>query len=167
MTLAIVKSESYRMSADELALCLQHLARGYNPDWTYRDLWDHSPPLTFGEFLAQYADAIVAATAPTADRWRAGLSAELRQRQAELDQTARELRAALATLARPVEGLDEAARAELDSAKFNIVWQYGKAPVIASALAGVTRELRAIRKDQLEEAAAVVGMLAVNAQVRK
>lgn len=164
MTLAIVKAESYTMSADERARCLRHLARGYNPNCTYRELWPHSPPLTFGDFLKQYADVVIAATAPTADRWRVALSEELAQRKRELDQTARELRAALATLAEAQlpEGDERNAQAERQCA---VVSHYGKAFQITAALAIVTRELRALRKSQLEDAAAIVSMIASNAGV--
>ena len=164
MTLAIVKPESYRMSEDEQSRCLQHLARGYDPNATYRALWAHSPPISFGEFLEQYADVIVAVTAPTADRWRVALSEELAQRKRELDQTARELRAALATLAESTleEGPARDAQQERQCA---VVSHYGKAFQITAALAIVTRELRALRKSQLEDAAAIVSMIASNAGV--
>lgn len=165
MTLAIVKAEPYQLTADELARCLRHLTRGYNPDVTYRTLWPHSAPLTFNEFLRQYADAIVAATAPTAERWRSSLSVELRQRQRELDETARELRAALVTLAE--QPLDEGPeRLNQIARQVEITDMYGKAPAISAALVAITRELRAIRAGQLADAAAIVGMLAANAGAR-
>lgn len=169
MTTAIVKADSaYLLSADERARCLAHLSAGYSPAVSYRTLWPRGgAPLAFGDFLAQYADAIVASTSSTANAWRVGLSPELRQRQLELDASARELRSALEKLAAPIDpGLDDEARDALNSEKYNIVWHYGKAPAIVAALVAITRELRAIRAGQLADAAAIVGMLAANAGAR-
>ena len=163
----IVKVEAdYKLTEQDKVVCFEHLHCGYNPSVTYHKLWyKREAPITFGEFLEQYADLIVATTAGTADRWRVALGAELRQRQAELDASARELRAALATLAEsPLpEGSERDAQLERQCA---VTAHYGRGFQITAALAAVTRELRALRKGQLDEAAAIVGMLAVNANAR-
>lgn len=166
MTLAIVKAGDYQLTEGERAQCLQHLSKGYNPNVTYRQLWPHgAAPLTFGDFLNQYADVIIAATSLTADRWRVGLSAELRQRQAELDASARKLHAALVTLAEAPapEGEEREAQQERQCA---VVSHYGKAFQITAALVQITKELRAIRTQQLDDAAALVSMLASSAQAK-
>lgn len=166
MTLAIVKAGDYQLTEGEQAQCLQHLAKGYNPNVTYRQLWPHgAAPLTFGDFLKQYADVVIAATSMTADRWRVGLSAELAQRRRDLDQMARELCAAQATLAEaPLpEGDEREAQQERQCA---VVAHYGKGFQIAAALVQITKELRAIRTQQLDDAAALVNMLASTAQAK-
>ena len=160
---AIVKAGEYTLSADERARCIEFLQHGYGPQAIYATIWRSVPaPVPFNEFLRQFADAIVEATAPTVEHYRVTLAPELRRRQGELDQTARELRAALATLAEaPLEeGTEREAQQERQCA---VVSHYGKAFQIVAALAGITRELRALRADQLADAAAIVGMLAANA----
>lgn len=161
---AIVKADGYTLSADERARCIEFLQHGYAPQPIYATLWRNVPaPLTFQEFLRQFADAIVEATAPTVEHYRATLAPELRRRQAELDQTAIELRQALATLAEaPLPEGDEKREAQAER-QCAVVSHYGKAFQIVAALAGVTRELRALRADQLADAASIVGMLAANA----
>ena len=164
---AIVKADGYTLSAEERARCIEHLQHGYAPQPIYATLWRNVPaPLTFQEFLRQFADAIVEATAPTVEHYRVTLAPELRRRQAELDQTARELRAALATLAEaPLEeGNERDAQTERQCA---VVSHYGKGFQIVAALAGVTRELRALRASQLEDAASIVGMLASTAGMKR
>ena len=166
MTLAIVKAGEYQLTEGERAQCVQHLSKGYNPNVTYRQLWPHgAAPLTFGDFLNQYADVIIAATSLTADRWRVGLSAELAQRRRDLDQTARELRAALATLAEAPapEGEEREAQQERQC---GVVAHFGKGFQIAAALVQITKELRSIRTQQLDDAAALVSMLASSAQAK-
>ena len=165
---AIVKADGYVLSSDERVRCIEYLQHGYAPQPIYATLWrGGAPPLTFQEFLRQFADAVVEATAPTVEHYRVALAPELRRRQAELDQTARELRAALATLAEaplPEEDEKREAQAERQCA---VVSHYGKAFQIVAALAGITRELRALRAGQLDAAAAIVGMLASTAGAKR
>lgn len=84
---------------------------------------------------------MIAATSMTADRWRVGLSAELAQRRRDLDQTARELRAALVTLAEAPapEGDERDAQQERQCA---VVSHYGKGFQIAAALVQITKDQR-------------------------
>lgn len=163
---ALVKAGDYALNSDERARCIEYLQHGYGPQAIYSTIWRGAPPLPFGDFLRQFADAIVEATSATVEHYRVTLAPELRRRQTELDQTAVELRAALATLAEPPLPEGDERNAQF-ARQLSVTTDYGKGPAIAAALVAVTKELRALRAQQLDDAASIVNMLAANACAKR
>jgi hypothetical protein len=153
----------YKLSDIDKAKCFEHLQCGYNPAVSYRTLWHDLPPITYPQFLSQYGEFIVQVTRPTGDRWAvapdAAQLANLRriERCAEIAMQAVE-EVLVAEEPEPVEGQRFAPD---PFAKYHVLT---KLMAVLVQLAEFTFKAR---KRALEDAAAIVGMLAVNAGAKK
>ena len=154
----------YKLSDIDKAKCFEHLQCGYNPAVSYRTLWGHGeqPPLTYPQFLAQYGEFIVQVTRPTGDRWAvapdATQLANLRriERCAEIAMQAVE-EVLVADDPEPAEGMRP-----LDPfAKYHVLTK------LMAVLVQLAEFSAKGRKRALEDAAAIVGMLAANAGAKK
>ena len=154
----------YKLSDLDKAKCFEHLLNGYGPQITYKTLYGHGelPPCTFPVFLREYIEFIVQVTRPTGDRWAvapdAAQLANLRriERCAEIAMQA--IDEVLATdTPEPVEGQ----RAPDPFAKYHVLT---KLMTVVVQLAEFSAKAR---KRALEDAAAIVGMLAANAGAKK
>jgi hypothetical protein len=152
----------YKLTDIDKAKCFEHLQCGYNPAVSYRTLWHADPPLTYPQFLAQYGEFIVQVTRPTGDRWAVAPDAvqltNLRrvERCAEIAMQAVE-EVLAAEVPEPVEG----ARLPDPFAKYHVLTK------LMAVLVQLAEFSAKARKRALEDAAAIVGMLAVNAGVKK
>lgn len=152
----------YKLSDIDKAKCFEHLQNGYNPAVSYRTLWHSEPPLTYPQFLQQYGELIVQVTRPTGDRWAvapdAAQLANLRRVERCADIAMQAIDEVLATeTPEPVEGL----RAPDPFAKYHVLT---KLMAVVVQLAEFSAKSR---KRALEDAAAIVGMLAANAGAKK
>ena len=152
----------YKLSDIDKAKCFEHLQCGYNPAVSYRTLWHSEPPLTYPQFLAQYGEFIVQVTRPTGDRWAvapdAAQLANLRriERCAEIAMQAVE-EVLIAEEPEPVEGQ----RPPDPFAKYHVLTK------LMAVLVQLAEFSAKGRKRALEDAAAIVGMLAANAGAKK
>lgn len=152
----------YKLSDIDKAKCFEHLQSGYNPAVSYRTLWHAEPPITYPQFLAQYGEFIVQVTRPTGDRWAvapdAAQLANLRriERCAEIAMQAVE-EVLVAEEPAPAEG----ARSPDPFAKYHVLTK------LMAVLVQLAEFSAKARKRALEDAAAIVGMLAANAGIKK
>ena len=152
----------YQLSDIDKAKCFEHLQCGYNPAVSYRTLWHSEPPLTYPQFLAQYGEFIVQVTRPTGDRWAvapdAAQLANLRtiERCVEIAKTALE-EVLVYDPPEPVEGQ----RGPSPLEKHHVITKYMEVLIKLAEFSAKGR------KRALEDAAAIVGMLAANAGAKK
>lgn len=148
----------YQLSKPQLALVLHRYRLGRDVSTTYRTLWPSGgAPVTLGQFIHLYMEAVVSFLQPVGEERRAALSGDDAENMAQL----REVRDLLLDALRecrenPVVDEGDGERPKL-SDRMRLV------AGIATAHSQTIKSMREIDKKRIETAAALHSLLASNA----